>query len=60
MKDPYALLRQKENELQRLRREIEALRAVLPLLAEDVTTAFEPAPAPVPNNKWPLEVTQRR
>jgi hypothetical protein len=60
MKDPYALLLQKENELQRLRREIEALRAVLPLLAEDSTTAFDPSPTAGANNKWPLEVTKRR
>lgn len=59
MKDPFALLVQKETELQRVRREIEALRAVLPLLAEDVTTAFEPVHSLANGNKWPLEVNRR-
>jgi hypothetical protein len=35
MKDPYQVLEQKEMELERVRREIEALHLVIPLLAED-------------------------
>jgi hypothetical protein len=58
MKDPYALLLQKEKEIQCLRREIEALRTVLPLLAED--SALETSPVANFSNKWPLEVPGRR
>lgn len=35
MKDPYQVLRQKETDIERVRKEIEALRFVIPLLAED-------------------------
>jgi hypothetical protein len=35
MKDPYQVLEQKKMELERVRREIEALHLVIPLLAED-------------------------
>jgi hypothetical protein len=35
MKDPYQVLEQKQTEIERVRREIEALRFVVPLLAED-------------------------
>jgi hypothetical protein len=35
MKDPYQVLGQKEMDIERVRREIEALRFVIPLLAED-------------------------
>jgi hypothetical protein len=35
MKDPYEVLEQKKMELDRVRREIKALRFVIPLLAED-------------------------
>ena len=34
MKDPYAVLRQKEQDVARVRREIRALLAVIPLLCE--------------------------
>lgn len=36
MKDPYALLSQKEQEVSRVRREIQALLVVIPLLDDDV------------------------
>jgi hypothetical protein len=59
VKDPYAVLLQKEEDVRRLRREIEALRSVVPLLTDqpgtdrhELATTAEPAPA----NKWPLEV----
>lgn len=58
MKDLYALLLEKEEEVKRLRKEVEALREVLPLLAEDSTEAFKPEPSP--SNKWPIEVTRAR
>jgi len=35
MKDVHAILRDKEQDLQRIRREIQALLAVIPLLAEE-------------------------
>jgi hypothetical protein len=36
MKDLYAVLRQKEQDIVRVRREMQALRAVIPLLADDL------------------------
>ena len=35
MKDPYQVLKQKEIDIERVRKEIEALHLVIPLLAED-------------------------
>jgi hypothetical protein len=35
MKDPYQVLRQKETDIERVRKEIEALHFVIPLLADD-------------------------
>jgi hypothetical protein len=35
MKDPYQVLSQKERDIERVRKEIQALRFVIPLLAED-------------------------
>jgi len=47
MIEVYKLLRTKENELARLRREIEALRIVTPLLLElDDLVDFQPGPDP--------------
>ena len=57
MKDLYAVLMEKEQQVQRLRKEVEALRNVLPLLAEDSSEALKPDPT---SNKWPLEVTGAR
>ncbi len=60
MKDIHEVLRQKENELARVRREVEALRCVAPLLAE---RNGDPDLRPVaiqpvlrPSNRWPLQV----
>ena len=39
MKDAYKVLREKEQDVERVRREIEALRAVIPLLADDQPSA---------------------
>jgi hypothetical protein len=63
MKDVYSVLRQKEAEILRVRREIEALRAVVPLLSDDSIQG--PATAgttsrPQAANKWPLEVREVR
>ena len=58
MKDLYLVLLQKEQEVQRVREEIEALRSVLPLLTDESPEAAK-AEAPA-GNKWPLEVTGSR
>jgi hypothetical protein len=59
VKDLYAVLLQKEKEVQRVREEVQALRNVLHLLAEEPS---EPPAAPqsTKNNKWPIEVTGAR
>ena len=54
MKDPYDILRQKEMELVRLRKEVEALRMIAPLLAEEHPT--QEIPVAASRNKWPLDV----
>jgi hypothetical protein len=56
MKDPYAVLLQKEREMQRVRNEVEALRAIVPLLSEE--NRAEPAEVTPPvadRNRWPLQ-----
>ena len=35
MKDPYRVLREKEQDVERVRKEIQALLTVIPLLADD-------------------------
>ena len=44
MHDLYQVLRQKQTDFDRVRKEIEALRFVIPLLAED--TQRQPVPVP--------------
>jgi len=51
----YQLLRQKELDLERLRREVSALRAVVPLLAEGQDSVNRPELSSA-GNKWPLKV----
>jgi hypothetical protein len=41
MRDPQELLTEKETELERVRKEVESLHFVIPLLADDI---FEPEP----------------
>jgi hypothetical protein len=53
MHDLYQVLRQKEKDIERVRREIEALRFVIPMLSED-TDEIDYGPAP------PLSVSQVR
>ncbi len=48
MKDLYQVLRQKELDLERLRQEIEALRFVTPLLADDPEADLAARPLRVP------------
>jgi hypothetical protein len=46
MRDIYELLRERESELERVRKEIQSLHAVIPLL-EDERPGFEPERKPV-------------
>jgi len=46
MKNVYEVLRQKELELTRLEKEVEALRIAAPLLSEDMKEAIAEAPKP--------------
>lgn len=46
MKNVYEVLRQKELELARLEKEVEALRVVAPLLSEENAVAASEAPKP--------------
>ena len=60
MKDIFQVLLQKEQEILRVRQEIEALRFVIPLLADENTrdTARSDV-SPLPGregNRWPLTV----
>jgi hypothetical protein len=59
MKDPYTVLRQKDLDLERVRKEIQALLTVIPLLADDPTSsdvmhevqsALSRAPVDLPDN----------
>jgi hypothetical protein len=45
MKDLYQILRQKELDLERTRKEIDALRSVIPLLSEDLDRADKGRPS---------------
>jgi hypothetical protein len=60
MKDPHTVLREKEQDLARVRREIQAMLTVIPLLADDqpssdvvheVPAAFSPTPADPSDNE---------
>ena len=50
MKDVMELLRSKEQELLRVKRQVEALRIALPLLSEADEPPVAPAPAMPKNN----------
>jgi hypothetical protein len=45
MRDLYQVLRQKELDLERTRKEIEALRSVIPLLSEELERAEKARPS---------------
>ncbi|MGC2403340.1 MAG: hypothetical protein WA510_26355 [Acidobacteriaceae bacterium] len=59
MKDVFAVLYQREMDLERVRKEIEALRAVIPLLGEETPSVQAVADrfplASADSDKWPLE-----
>ncbi len=47
MKNIYDVLRQKETEIERLKKEIQALRVVAPLLEEELSSEVQVVPPPV-------------
>jgi len=47
MKNIYEVLRQKETEIERLKKEIQALRVVAPLLEEELSSEVQVVPPPV-------------
>lgn len=63
MKDIYQVLREKEQAIARVRRELEALRFCAPMLAEaaePLRSAAAPAPgSTVVENRWPAEADPR-
>jgi hypothetical protein len=61
MKDIYQVLREKEQAVARLRREIEALRFCAPMLAEAGEAIQPPAPSPSSTQatRWPVDVETR-
>jgi hypothetical protein len=64
MKNVYEVLREKEMRLARLRTEVDALRIVVPLLADHAEAGDDRAANPpdllwtpaLDRNKWPLKV----
>ena len=60
MKDVYQVLREKELDVTRVRKEVEALRFAIPLLAEGADSMNFAAPAPqLPSghiNRWPINI----
>ena len=60
LKDPHSVLREKEQDLARVRREIQAVLTVIPLLADDppspdvvheVLLSFSPTPVDPPDDE---------
>jgi len=47
MKNIYEVLRQKEADIERLKKELQALRVVAPLLEDDLAAEVQAAPPPV-------------
>jgi len=47
MKNIYEVLRQKEADIERLKKELQALRIVAPLLEEELATEAQVVPSPV-------------
>jgi len=47
MKNIYEVLRQKETEIEQLKRELQALRIVAPLLEEELSAEAQVVPPPV-------------
>jgi len=51
MRDLHQVLSQKQKDIERVRREIDALLFVIPLLAEDADR-IEPGLSPLPLSEW--------
>jgi len=63
MKDITDVLLQKQQEILRVREEIEALRFIIPLLADEKprhSADRDAVPPPVVGNRWPLEIPGSR
>jgi hypothetical protein len=64
MKNIYEVLRQKEMDLMRVRGEIDALRTIIPLLAESNSSVVHPpetfSSRVYQGNKWPLQVGEHQ
>jgi len=63
MKDITDVLLQKQQDILRVREEIEALRFIIPLLADEKprhSADRGAVPAPVVGNRWPLEIPGSR
>jgi len=59
MKDISRVLMQKEQDLLRVRHEIEALHLAITLLSDETSANVSRDPVPIPTrsgNRWPLEV----
>ena len=58
MRDIYQVLRQKESDIVRVHKEIEALRTIIPLLVDEGNHQADAVSLPVSDerNKWPLEL----
>ena len=61
MKDPHEVLRQKEMDMDRVRREVQALRGVIPLLEEQALHPVEmmeraTSSPSIQRNRWPLDL----
>ena len=62
MKDIYQVLREKEQAIARVRRELEALRFCAPMLSEAAEPLRPSAPVPgttVSENRWPSDPDPR-
>jgi hypothetical protein len=57
MRDLYQILRQKELDLERTRKEIEALRSVIPLLAEEMERGDKGRPSLAASAAQPRRTT---
>lgn len=57
MRNVYEVLRQKEMDLERVRREVNALRQAVPLLVDGADALKAEAASPQ-NNRWPLKVPE--
>jgi len=58
MRNVREVLRQKEMDLTRVRREVEALRCVAPMLAEARNHQISAEADVRQKNRWPLQITE--